>query len=327
MERVYIYGIGNGADKYFNNNIAQYDILGFIVSDKKVGLSRFKEKDVFLPEEIINKNYDKIIIANEYVETYRKLEALGIPNDKIKIVYRKCKSDLMNETIENISNMFNTEIDHMEFIHTMKMMYDTPFNIDSEYKEYDDYVRYKVLELLAQEILNNNLEGSIAELGVFKGDFAKIINRLFPQKTLYLFDTFEGFHQEEAKHDVENNYAKKAFLDKCNYFKDTNIEIVMDKMQYKDKCIVRKGYFPQTTNEIEDRFSLVSIDVDLYEPIYNGLEYFYPRLVEGGYILLHDYNNKEFLGVKKAVKKYEEEYGKLKKVPLCDQGGTLVITK
>jgi O-methyltransferase len=47
-------------------------------------------------------------------------------------------------------------------------------------------------------------------------------------------------------------------------------------MKYKENCIVRKGYFPETAEDLEDEFVFVSIDADLYEPIYNGLCYFYP---------------------------------------------------
>lgn len=67
--------------------------------------------------------------------------------------------------------------------------------------------------------------------------------------------------------------------------------------------------------------------MDFWESIYAGLNYFYPRLLEGGYIFLHDYNS-GLQGVENAVDRYEREQGgALCKVPLCDANGTLVITK
>ncbi|WP_366515539.1 TylF/MycF/NovP-related O-methyltransferase [Rheinheimera soli] len=59
----------------------------------------------------------------------------------------------------------------------------------------------------------------------------------------------------------------------------------------------------------------------------NAIEYFYPRLTAGGYLMLHDYNHADFRGVKQAVADYEAKHGKLAKVPVPDQGGTIVITK
>lgn len=60
-----------------------------------------------------------------------------------------------------------------------------------------DYVRMRSLELIAEIVNNNKIEGQIAELGVYKGDFSRIINVNFPKKTLYLFDTFEGFDDRD----------------------------------------------------------------------------------------------------------------------------------
>jgi O-methyltransferase len=41
-------------------------------------------------------------------------------------------------------------------------------------------------------------------------------------------------------------------------------------MQNKQNCIIRKGFFPETAEGIDDNFSFVSIDVDQYEPMYKG---------------------------------------------------------
>lgn len=196
--------------------------------------------------------------------------------------------------------------------------------------EYDpnkgDYTRYRGLELIAEQISRNSIQGAVAELGVFRGDFSSEINRIFPDAKLYLFDTFEGFDDSDVEYERKKDYTSKEFIDGCNSFKDTSVDVVLKKMPYPDQCIVRKGYFPETAQGLEDTFILVSIDCDLYVPILAGLEYFYPRLVPGGYIMLHDYNHKEF-GVKDAVADFEKKNGRVCKVPYPDQGGTLVIYK
>jgi len=62
-----------------------------------------------------------------------------------------------------------------------------------------DYFRCSSLELVAKELSEKGIAGSVAELGVYRGDFAKYINCLFPTQKLYLFDTFEGFSNKNFK--------------------------------------------------------------------------------------------------------------------------------
>lgn len=164
---------------------------------------------------------------------------------------------------------------------------------------------------------------------------------LFEEK-LYLFDTFEGFRVEEAKKEIEKGNCSQAFVD---IFKDTSVDVVLNKMMYKENVIIKKGYFPESLDGLEEEFVFVSIDVDLEDSIYNSLVYFYLRLVKGGYLFIHEYNLDpipfsllvnasdggmlfNLQGVRKAVQRYEKDYNiQLCKVPLVDDNGTLVVTK
>jgi O-methyltransferase len=185
-----------------------------------------------------------------------------------------------------------------------------------------DYVRIATLELISQELRDRQLEGSVAELGVFRGEFASKINEAFPSSKLYLFDTFQSFDQKDEIKDKESGF----FSDHVQDFSKTSVDIVMRKMKFPDRCIIKKGHFPDTANDVSDEFVFVSIDVDLYDPIYNGLSFFYPRLKKGGYIFVHDYNNAGYKGTKAAVKEFALK-NNIALFPLCDGGGTCVITK
>jgi len=184
-----------------------------------------------------------------------------------------------------------------------------------------EYVRLSSLELVAHEIDSKNIKGSVAELGVYRGDFAKMINEAFPNRKLYLFDTFEGFVESDIKADLANNYASEI-----QNFANTNHNLVLGKMKYANNCEIIQGHFPDSANQIDDQFVFVSIDADLYEPIYNGLNYFYPRLVKGGYLFVHDYNNSLYQGAKAAVQKYCDD-NEITYFPLSDAYGTAVILK
>lgn len=184
-----------------------------------------------------------------------------------------------------------------------------------------DFVRQSSLELCAEEIYKKELSGSVAELGVYKGAFASMINQLFPDRVLYLFDTFEGFDDKDIEIEEKYNYSKND-----QSFSDTSVEFVMNKMAHPNNCIIKKGYFPESALDIEDKFVFVSIDTDLYKPIYEGLTFFYPKLVKGGYIFVHDFNNKRYKGARKSVMDYCEENG-IAYFPLSDAAGTAIIMK
>lgn len=186
-------------------------------------------------------------------------------------------------------------------------------------------IRMAALRLIAEELKRRNIPGETAELGVFQGVFAKEINRLLPEKKLYLFDTFCGFdiRDIEIEKRVGNRYAK------ASDFSDTDIDIVKSKLPYQGQAVFCPGHFPESLMNIEEelpRFAFVSLDPDLYEPVYEGLRAFYPLLNSGGMILIHDYNSMQFPGVKKAVERFCEEY-KIYIVPLMDLHGSAVIIK
>ena len=151
-------------------------------------------------------------------------------------------------------------------------------NIENLTKLFD--VRLSTLRLLSEEINDKKVEGNVAELGVYKGYLAMELNRLFKDRKLYLFDTFNGFNEFDMEY--ENKFNKGISL---RYdFNDTSIQQVKNILPYPEKVEFCIGYFPDSAANIEDKFALVSIDNDLYLPTLNGLKYFYPRISKGGCI-------------------------------------------
>ncbi|MCD8018297.1 MAG: class I SAM-dependent methyltransferase [Clostridiales bacterium] len=185
-------------------------------------------------------------------------------------------------------------------------------------------IRSATLWRMAKRIQEQSIPGNIAELGVYKGDLAWKLNLLFPDRSLYLFDTFEGFDKRDVEQESAHSFSRAQKGD----FSDTDKSAVLARLPYPDKAVIRKGFFPDTANGLEEiSYAFVSLDADLYAPILAGLHYFYPRLHQGGTLLLHDYNNPRFRGAHQAVEDYEKEKGHLLLVPLCDLHGSAVIMK
>lgn len=187
-------------------------------------------------------------------------------------------------------------------------------------KKYSDHNRFFNFWFQVERLKQNNIHGSFAELGVYKGDSAKIIHLMDPSREFHLFDTFNGF----KKKDLEVETGKAASYTIRN-FADTSIERVKQKLK-SDKFIFHEGHFPETTNELKDeRFALVSIDADLYNPTKAGLEFFFPKLSPGGVIIVHDYNP-DWPGIMKAVDEFAKTIS-TPIVPLNDTDNSVMIFK
>jgi len=183
-------------------------------------------------------------------------------------------------------------------------------------------LRLAALKMVAAEVHERKVGGGLAELGVYRGEFAAEMNRLFPDRTLYLFDTFTGFDPRDVAVEGEGNYSRAA----VGNFADTSVEAVRERLPFPDRAVFRVGYFPETAGDMDETFAVVSLDADLYKPLYDGLCHFYPRMERGGYIIIHDYNNSRFTGARHAVRRFCEENGVFV-VPLSDLHGTGIIVK
>lgn len=172
--------------------------------------------------------------------------------------------------------------------------------------------RNRFLECYAELAEKNKLDGSVAEGGVYEGCFAKRINAAFPERTLYLFDTFEGFDERDIA--VEQGYTR----DRAKHFNLGMTEAkLLSAMPHPDRIEIKKGYFPETAAGVNDTFVFVNLDFDLYQPTLAGLEFFYPKMVRGGVILVHDYFQNSvipdqtlvFQGIRKAVDEFCSDHG------------------
>lgn len=186
---------------------------------------------------------------------------------------------------------------------------------------FKDKTRFYTFWLQAERIRKQQLAGSMAEVGVYKGETAMVLHKMLPKRSLHLFDTFQGFPADDLKHESGKaaGYSPKNFA-------DTSIEAVKKRLGNSDKIHFHCGYFPDTTAGLEnEKFCLVNLDADLYMPTKAALNFFYPRLTKGGVIFIHDYNS-DWEGLKKAVDEF------VKGIPeelaiIPDQYTTVLIIK
>tara|TARA_B110000495_G_C22895620_1_gene522520 strand:- start:194 stop:1018 length:825 start_codon:yes stop_codon:yes gene_type:complete len=207
--------------------------------------------------------------------------------------------------------------EHEEFINLYKK-----FTNKNKINNGGDSVRLWSFILNIKQIVSDKIEGNFAEVGVYKGNTAAIFAyyaNLYRRK-VFLFDTYEGFNSKDL-HGVDSD----KFID----FDDTSINLVKEVIgEHVNACDFVKGHFPESVNENHknQKFSIVSLDCDLYEPTKAGLDFFYPRMTPGGIFFLHDYSNIHWNGSKKAI----DEFLKLsneKLILIPDKSGSAFFRK
>jgi O-methyltransferase len=140
-----------------------------------------------------------------------------------------------------------------------------------------------------------HLDGDFAEVGVFKGASGMIASFVAGKKSVHLFDTFEGLPDNIHEVDYHKPGEFNANFDEVKqYFSDRN------------NVSIHKGVFPRDTGHtIKDKkFCFVHLDVDLYLPTLECLEFFYDQMTPGAKFVLDDYNWPHTPGVNKAIDKF-----------------------
>lgn len=152
------------------------------------------------------------------------------------------------------------------------------------------YMIYQLATKVSREV-----GGQVAEVGVYKGGSAKILLDRFPDRPIYLFDTFEGMPKPIEGVDL---HREKDFA-------DTNERDVWTFLKAKNVTIIA-GRFPETVRGrwLDGPFCFVHADADIYESTINICQFFVPRMVRGGMILFDDYGFETCPGAKKAVDEF-----------------------
>jgi len=166
--------------------------------------------------------------------------------------------------------------------------------VDFAFYPYEAFMIYSVVKT------QTDLEGDIAEVGVFQGGSAKLICEAKKDKKLYLFDTFTGLPQVSEN---DTHFGHKHWYD--NEFSNTSEESIKKLLNKYDNVDIIKGIFPESGKKIiKNKFCFVHLDVDLYKSTIDSLRFFFPKMVEGGIILIHDYHSD---GIQKAFREFKNE--------------------
>jgi len=173
--------------------------------------------------------------------------------------------------------------------------------------------RFAVEQLLR---LTHGVAGDTAEVGAFEGAMSWLILRVADgRRHHHVFDSFEGLSLPKA---IDGDHWAPGALACAESVVHFNLG------EFKGAFSTYKGWVPERFSEVEERrFAFVHIDVDLYGPTRESLEFFHPRMSPGGIIVCDDYNFTTCPGATRAVDEYLEAQPE-KMVGLSGGGGFLI---
>ncbi len=169
-------------------------------------------------------------------------------------------------------------------------------------------MRFFILAQAAVQACRRFPELDFAECGCFHGHSTYMLGKLLTANgfkgRLAVFDSFEGL-SEFSERDLSSRVNTSTQIQNTRDHYRADLDSVKALLQPFDFIDVYPGWIPSRFPEIADkRLGFISIDVDLYQPIRDSLEFLYPRLTEGGLVYLDDYGFKLFPGARQAVDEY-----------------------
>lgn len=182
------------------------------------------------------------------------------------------------------------------------------------------------------------LPGVFIEAGCALGGSAILIATLkSPERRFFVYDVFGMIPPptEEDTQDVHDRYrtivgGKSVGIDGDKYYgyQENLYDVVQGNLRRfgidpeAQSVALVKGLV-QDTMHIDQPVAFAHVDVDWYEPVSTCLRRIFPRLVQGGSIILDDYH--DWGGCRKATDEYLREITGL--FVLDDAAGSMKITR
>jgi len=275
--KVVVFGAGNFGKKWCCESADDAEVVAVIDNNSQKWGGVLCGHKILEPSELKNLSYDKVIVAVD-----------DFPDEG-----RKNLSEILRQ-------LSDYGVKHSDiFLPTYRFSAGYPHD-----------PRIDFLRKYSSIVQEHNISGAVAECGVWRGSFAGQINKLFPDRKLYLFDTFgDGFDQRDLDKEPEHLLKTPTYeaLNEWGVHADATVSLL--RCPYPENVIIKSGYVPETFQGLEDeKFAFVNLDMDLYQPQIEALRFFAPRMEQGGIILVHEYYHTGYVSVKAAVDDFAKEF-------------------
>lgn len=194
-----------------------------------------------------------------------------------------------------------------------------------EWRKRDYFIRATQREILGikdqrcfvlQNVIRSlkDVEGDVAECGVRFGRSTSFLLEADLSKRRYcLFDSFEGLSEPSPEDFLA--HKGRSHWEKADMTAPE--DITRNNLAGFDNLEFYKGWIPDRFAEVAGRrFALVHVDVDLYTPTVQTLEFFWPLVAPGGIVVCDDYGSRKCPGSKRAFDEFfADGKGRLMELP------------
>jgi hypothetical protein len=188
------------------------------------------------------------------------------------------------------------------------------------------------------------IPGAFAECGVWRGGSVLAMILTLQQlgasdRDIHLYDTFEGM-TEPTEHDVSpidppaletwreaegrDERAWSQLFDAETFNEDAVRATLAETGYPRERLHLVAGPVEETLPaQAPESLALLRLDTDWYESTRHELDHLYPRLAEGGVLIIDDYGHWE--GARRAVDEYFAEHGPAPMLTRIDYTGRIAV--
>lgn len=182
------------------------------------------------------------------------------------------------------------------------------------------YSLYKSVEYIADA----GIPGDFVECGVWRGGSCMLmalglLRRRDTERHILMYDTYAGHPRPDAQKDIDiwgnraveewQRRAAEGTVGEWGLASLADVQANLISTGYPSaRLVFIEGLVEYTVPEIKsEKLALLRLDTDWYESTRIALHYLYPRLVEGGVLIIDDYGH--YKGQRQAVDEYFIEIG------------------
>ncbi|TAH24730.1 MAG: macrocin O-methyltransferase [Cytophagales bacterium] len=168
------------------------------------------------------------------------------------------------------------------------------------------------IEFCIRSIVKRNIQGDLVEAGIWRGGSVIFMKAVLNELAVYdrkilAADSYNGLPKPDKNYpaDIKNILYRENIL-------AVSLEDVKNNFRrfglLDSSIIFLEGLFKNTLQNVPiDKISLLRLDCDMYESTIIALSNLYPKLSEGGFIIIDDYNS--FNECKIAVDDFRKQLG------------------
>jgi hypothetical protein len=173
--------------------------------------------------------------------------------------------------------------------------------------------RLENLQYCIETVLKDNIPGDLLEAGVWRGGatiFMRAVLQVFgvTDRLVWVVDSFDGVPPPNpSKYPCD----AKMFLHKFRQLAVPLEQVQANFSRYgllDERVRFLKGWFKDTLPSASiGELAVLRLDGDMYESTMDCLTHLYPKLADGGFVIIDDYG--EIASCRQAVTDYRSTYG------------------